>query len=197
MARYVDQVLSAAPEAYGEALTIHGAGLAVERSLLQALGLAGAGIALLLLLVWRRQPLDAALALVPLLAAAALTAACTVWIPLPLNFANVIVIPLLLGMGVDSGIHLVHRLRGGNLPSEGLLGTTTARAVSLSALTTVAAFGTLGLSAHPGLASLGRLLALGLGWILVCNLVLLPALAAPRSRARGAGQAERGGPDRG
>lgn len=181
LGRYVDDVVRIAPDAYGEALTIHQAGLAVERSLAEALALAGAGIALLLLVLWRRRARDAGLVLLPLAVAAALTAACTVWIPLPLNFANVIVIPLLLGMGVDSGIHLVHRLRDGHLPSQGLLGTTTARAVSLSALTTVAAFGTLGLSEHPGLASLGRLLALGLGWILVSNLVLLPALAARKS----------------
>ena len=95
---------------------------------------------------------------------------------LSFNFANVIVIPLLLGVGVDSGIHLVHRARSGGLPDGNLLRSSTARAVVLSALTTIASFGTLGFSSHRGLASLGQLLTLGLAMILVCNLVVLPSL---------------------
>ncbi|MDJ0786340.1 MAG: MMPL family transporter [Myxococcota bacterium] len=175
--RYVDEVLSVTPGGYGEAYTIQRSGQAVALSLRIALSVAAVGITLLLFVVWRGSG-DTLLVLLPLGLAALLTTASSVWIGLPLNFANVIVIPLLLGMGVDSSIHLVHRLRAGALPSEGLLATTTARAVWLSALTTGASFASLGLSTHPGLASLGRLLVLGLGWILVSNLVFLPALLA-------------------
>jgi hypothetical protein len=90
----------------------------------------------------------------------------------------VIVIPLLLGMGVDSGIHLVHRHRTAAPTHGNLLRTTTARAVTFSALTTLASFGTLGFSSHPGMASLGQLLTIGIAFVLLCNLIVLPALVA-------------------
>ena len=95
-----------------------------------------------------------------------------------------LLIPLLLGMGVDTGIHLVHRLRSENAPRANLLQTSTARAVLLSALTTIASFGSLGFSSHLGMASLGQLLALGIALILVCNLAVLPALAHVVLRGR-------------
>ena len=98
---------------------------------------------------------------------------------LPFNFANVLVLPALLGIGIDSGIHLVHRWRHMD-GSDPLLETSTARGVVQSTLTTIASFGTLAISPHPGMASLGILLTLGLSLILVANLVLIPALVASR-----------------
>jgi predicted RND superfamily exporter protein len=92
------------------------------------------------------------------------------------NFANVIVIPLLLGVGVDSGIHLVHRANVEGDAEGGLLATTTARAVFYSASTTIASFGALAFSSHRGMASLGTTLVIGMAFILVTNLVVLPAL---------------------
>jgi predicted RND superfamily exporter protein len=97
---------------------------------------------------------------------------------IPFNFANIIIIPLLLGIGIVYSIHMVHRVRAGELPDGNLLHTGTARAVLLSALTTMASFGTLGFSSHLGLASLGQLLTLGIGLVLLCNLVVLPALVS-------------------
>jgi len=176
LAAYVANVQALAPGAYGEGLVIVESGRVVVRALRQALLVAGIGIAALLLLLWR-DPRDASLALLPIALAALLTAGGMVWLGIPLNFANVIVIPLLLGMGVDSGIHLVHRLRSADSPGGNLLRSGTARAVLLSALTTLASFGTLAASSHPGLASLGQLLALGLGSVLLANLVVLPAAA--------------------
>ena len=108
--------------------------------------------------------------------AAILTVACSVALGISFNFANVIIIPLLLGVGIVYGIHMVHRVRGGALPDGNLLRTGTARAVLLSALTTMASFGTLGFSSHVGMASLGQLLILGIALVLLCNLVVLPAL---------------------
>jgi len=114
------------------------------------------------------------------------TVAAAVLLGVPFNFANVIVIPLLLGLGVDTGIHLVQRARA-EAPADGnLLATSTSRAVLLSALTTLASFGTLGFSSHGGMASLGQLLALGLAMIVAVNLILLPALVvAWPARSRG------------
>ena len=128
--------------------------------------------------------ISALLVVAPLGLATLFTAATSVPLGVPFNFANVIVIPLLLGMGVDTGIHLVHRYRSEALPGGNLLRTATARAVLLSSLTTVASFGTLGLSTHLGMASLGQLLALGICLILLCNLVILPALLQVTGRGR-------------
>jgi predicted RND superfamily exporter protein len=108
--------------------------------------------------------------------------AAAVLADIPFNFADVIVLPLLLGIGVDSGIHLVHRVRVVAESEVNLLATSTARAVTYSALTTIASFGSLGLATHLGLATLGRLLTIGVGFTLVCNLIVLPALIRRRPR---------------
>lgn len=176
LANYVRSVQRIAPDSFGEALVILETGDIVVRALQQALVTAAVLIGGLLLLLWRNGR-DAALVALPLALAALLTTAAAVALSLPFNFANVIVIPLLLGMGVDTGIHLVHRLRTDVAPRTSLLQTSTARAVLLSALTTIASFGTLGLSSHLGMASLGQLLALGITVMLLCNLTVLPALA--------------------
>ncbi len=89
-------------------------------------------------------------------------------------------LPLLLGIGVDSGVHMVHRARHGAGEGASLLGSTTAQAVLFSAFTTLASFGTLGLSAHRGIASLGTLLLIGMALTLAGNLIFLPALIALR-----------------
>jgi predicted RND superfamily exporter protein len=108
---------------------------------------------------------------------------------LSFNFANVIALPLLLGVGVDSAIHLVHRARaGGAGTGSALLATTTARAVFYSFTTTLVSFGNLAFSGHRGIASMGLLLGVGLSLALACNLVVLPALIEwrmPESRAPG------------
>jgi len=181
--RYVASVQSIAPDAFGEGLVILETGRAVVRALRQALATAAVMIALLLLLLWRSIA-DAALVALPLALASIFTAAFSVPLGVSFNFANVIVIPLLLGMGVDTGIHLVHRCRTDAPPDGNLLHTSTARAVLLSAATTMASFGTLGFSSHLGMSSLGRLLVLGIALILACNLVLLPALVRITNRAR-------------
>ncbi len=152
-------------------------------SLRRALSWSVAAITLLLLVLWRRVG-NTAIALGPLLLAVLLTQVMTVLLPIPLNFANVIVLPLLLGIGIDSAIHLVERADRLPADSGGLLDTTTARAVFFSALSTVASFGTLTLSAHRGISNLGVLLTLGMIWTVTANLVLLPALLAVRDRSR-------------
>jgi hypothetical protein len=116
--------------------------------------------------------------------AAAILCALGVALDQPFNFANVLALPALLGIGIDSGIHLVHRWRHADSASEGLLQTSAARGVVYSALTTEASFGSLALSPHPGMASIGWMLTLGLALILFANLLLIPALVANRGGAR-------------
>lgn len=172
---YVAAVQTVAGDAYGEGLLIVESGKIVIRALQQALLTAGVVIIVLLVLLWRNV-LDSFLVAAPVVLATILTVACSVLLGIRFNFANVIIIPLLLGVGVVYSIHMVHRVRAGELPDGNLLRTGTARAVLLSALTTLASFGTLGFSSHLGMASLGQLLALGIALVLMCNLLVLPAL---------------------
>lgn len=185
MERFADAVLAVDPSATGAAVMIVESARAIEGAMVRALGYAFLAIALLLLLLWRSVT-DTLLALTPLVFASLMTAAVAVLIGLPFNFADVIVLPLLLGIGVDSGVHLVHRFRHERSAPANVLHTSTARAVLFSAATTLASFGTLGFSTHLGIASLGRLLALGVGIMLVANLIVLPALLTWTTAARGA-----------
>ena len=182
--RFSDVVLGVAPEATGMAVDVVEFGRVVSRSLAQALGVAAVAIALLVFLLWRRVD-DTLLVLAPLLLAGAFTGAGMALAGLSFDFANVIALPLLLGVGVDSAIHLVHRARaGGAGPGSSLLATTTARAVFYSFATTLVSFGNLAFSGHRGIASMGLLLGVGLSLALACNLVVLPALIDWRMRPR-------------
>jgi hypothetical protein len=182
--RFADSAVAALPEATGIAITTVESARVVVKAFREALLGAALAIALLLFVLWRRW-LDTLIALAPLALAGAVLAALGVILDLPFNFANVLVLPALLGIGIDSGIHLVHRWRHAANDADALLETSTARGVVQSTLTTIASFGTLAISPHPGMASLGLLLTLGLSLILVANLVLIPALVAnlPVSRA--------------
>ena len=180
LGRFVDEVREVAPLASGPAIDIVDASRAVVTAFQQAMVAASLAIAAMLVLLWRRLG-DVALVLAVLALATVLTGSATVWLGIPFNFANVIVLPLILGIGVDSGIHLVHRARLGDVGTGALLSTSTARAVVFSSLTTIASFGSLGFASHRGIASLGQLLTLGVVLTLLSNLVVLPALIALRA----------------
>jgi hopanoid biosynthesis associated RND transporter like protein HpnN len=180
LAEFVDTVREVVPEVAGSAAEILESGRTVVGALQQALLAAVVAVTILLLVLWRSVN-ETALVLVPLGLAAALTVAAAVLLDIPFNFADVIVLPLLLGIGVDSGIHLVHRARVSGPRGRNLLATSTARAVVYSGFTTIASFGTMGFASHLGLATLGRLLTLGVGFTLLCNLIVLPALIALRA----------------
>jgi hopanoid biosynthesis associated RND transporter like protein HpnN len=171
---FAAQVQGIAPDAGGTAVTI----VSSADTIIGAFRLAAAGafvsITLILLLVLRRL-LDTVLVLAPLLLAALLTVLAMVLAGQSLNFANIIALPLLLGVGVSFNVYFVMNWRAGR---PGVLASATARAVMFSALTTGSAFGSLALSAHPGTASMGVLLLISLGCTLIGSLVLIPALLA-------------------
>ncbi len=172
---FVDAVRTIAPNATGVSVNLLEFGRATARSLREALVLALVSIAILLFVVTRRLR-DVLLILTPLVLAGAWTFGGMALVRMPFNFANVIVLPLLLGIGVDSGVHLVHRSHIALGSGAKLLGTTTARAVFWSAITTIASFGSLALSRHLGIASMGIVLVFGMIATLAANLVVLPAL---------------------
>jgi hopanoid biosynthesis associated RND transporter like protein HpnN len=169
---FVGQVQAIAPDAGGSAVTIVETAATIVGAFRSAAIGALIAIAVILSLVLRRA-LDVALVMAPLVLSALLTVVFAVLLPLPLNFANIIALPLLLGVGVSFNIYFVMNWRTG---ARRFLGTATARAIVFSALTTATAFGSLALSAHPGTASMGKLLMLSLGCTLMTTLFFVPTL---------------------
>ena len=180
--RFVETVRTVAPDAVGSPISILESGDAVVDAFIQALISAVAAVVLLVLVLMRRL-IDVVFVVTPLLLAALLTIAASTLFNLPFNFANVIVLPVLFGVGVDSAIHLVYRYRTDPASRAGILSTSTARGVVFSALTTIAGFGSLAVSTHRGTASMGELLTIGVVLTLVCTLLVLPALL-PRDQAK-------------
>ena len=191
LARFVDEVTAVAPDAGGPAVTIEATSATIVGSFRSAAIAAVVAIAVILFVALRRLP-DVGMVLAPLLLSALMTVIVMVGTPLPLNYANIIALPLLLGVGVSFNIYFVMNWRAGR---AAMLGSATARAILFSALTTGTAFGSLALSAHPGTASMGQLLLISLGCTLVASLVFVPALlaAVPRPGAvdRGAAALQR------
>jgi hopanoid biosynthesis associated RND transporter like protein HpnN len=173
--RFVHAVQQIAPNATGAPVISLEGGEAVVDAFIHAFSLAMLGVVLALLMLLRNVA-SALLVLVPLLLAALFTVASTVLLEIPFNFANIIALPLLLGIGIDSSVHMVHRNRNAGVVHENVLHTSTARAIFYSALTTLAGFGSLMFSLHQGTASMGLLLAVGVFLTLACVFIILPVL---------------------
>jgi hypothetical protein len=174
LAKFVDEVSAVAPDAGGSAVTIEATSATIVGSFRSAAISALIAIAIILFVALRR-PLDVSLVLAPLLLSALMTVVVIVLPPLLLNYANIIALPLLLGLGVSFNIYFVMNWRAGR---TSLLGSATARAILFSALTTGTAFSSLALSRHAGTASMGTLLLISLGCTLVASLLFIPALLA-------------------
>ena len=176
--KFVASVREIAPEATGMPVTIQESAKTVIGAFVTAGAIAVVAIALLLLAVLRRVE-DVALVLGPLLLAGLMTLATSVLLGMPLNYANIIALPLLIGVGVSFDVYFVMRWRAG---ASDLLQSSTARAILFSALTTGTAFGSLALSNHPGTSEMGKLLTIALIYTLFCTFVILPALLGSLKR---------------
>jgi hopanoid biosynthesis associated RND transporter like protein HpnN len=170
--RFASAVLAAEPNAIGGPVSILKSGDTVVSAFIHAGIYALLVIGLLLWLALRRIT-DVLLTLVPLLVAGTVTLEICVLIGLPLNFANIVALPLMLGIGVAFKIYYVTAWRSGR---TNLLQSSLTRAIFFSAMTTATAFGSLWLSSHPGTASMGKLLALSLLTTLAAVLLFQPAL---------------------
>lgn len=174
---FVEAVRTVFPDATGSPVQIIESGRIVQRAMLQATAIALVLVTVFLWFVLRsfRQIL---FVLCPVILAGLFTLATASLLGLSFNFANVIVLPLLIGLGVDAGIHYVKRAfeRADEIAQGQLETGTTGPAVFLSAITTVGSFGTLMISGHDGTASMGQLLTIALIWLLVTTLIILPAL---------------------
>jgi hypothetical protein len=173
--QFARAVLAVVPDATGGPISILESGNTVIRAFIEAGGWALASIAFLLWIVLRRFT-DVLLTLIPLLVAGIVTLELCVLIGMPLNFANIIALPLLLGVGVAFKIYYITAWRAGQ---TGLLQSILTRAVIFSAMTTATAFGSLGLSSHPGTSTMGKLLALSLACTLSAAVLFQPVLMGP------------------
>jgi predicted RND superfamily exporter protein len=173
--RFVDAVTPVAPDATGEAVNIQRAGETIVNAFIQAAIWALVSIALLLWITLRSLT-HVALTLFPLLLACVVTLELCVILDMPLNFANIIALPLLLGVGVAFKIYYIMAWREGR---SGLLASPLTRAVFYSGLTTAVAFGSLWLSNHPGTSSMGKLLALSLVSTMAAAVLFQPLLMGP------------------
>jgi predicted RND superfamily exporter protein len=145
----------------------------------------GASLVLLVLLVDFRNLRDTLLAVVPLTMGILWTVGGMRLLGLQLNFANMVGVLLIIGVGIDNGVHVVHRVRLEGSEGIDVVLRHTGRAVVISSLTTMVGFGSLALADHAGLASLGKMLLLGVGACLVCSLVVLPNLMVSLGIVRG------------
>jgi uncharacterized protein len=175
MSRFATAVEHVAPGATGEPVAVQESGHTIVKAFIQAGITALVSISILLYFVLRRVT-DVLLTLVPLLLAGLVTLELTVLIDMPLNFANIIALPLMLGLGVAFKIYFVMAWRGG---TTNLLQSSLTRAVFFSAMTTATAFGSLWLSHHPGTSSMGKLLAMSLVTTLAAAVLFQPALMGP------------------
>ncbi len=169
---FARKVLEVEPNAIGGPISILKSGDTIVVAFIQAGLLALVTICLLLWIALRRVN-DVMLTVVPLLLAGVITMEICVLIDLPLNFANIIALPLLLGMGVAFKIYYIMAWREGQ---TNLLQSSLTRAVIFSSLTTATAFGSLWMSSHPGTSSLGKLLALSLVTTMCAAVLFQPAL---------------------
>jgi uncharacterized protein len=178
LARFIDAVQGVAPEASGTPVSIRESGRTIVSSFVHA-GLYGiAAIALLSLCVLRR-PRDVILMLTPLIIAGILTLATMALFGMPLNFANIIALPLLFSLGVSYAVYFVFFGRQGR---RDFLQSSMARAVLFSAATVFIAFVSLSFSSHLGTQGMGKLLTISLLYSLLCTFFMLPVLYCFRKK---------------
>jgi hopanoid biosynthesis associated RND transporter like protein HpnN len=172
LTRFIAQVKAVEPDVTGAPVDLQEGGRTVANAFLIGGVLSFTAITLLLFAVLRR-PRDVAITMAPIILTGLLTLGTCVVIGQAMNFANIIALPLLFGIGVAFHIYFVMAWRGG----EGhLLESSLTRGIFFSALATATGFGSLWASSHPGTASMGKLLMISLVWTLVSALIFQPAL---------------------
>ncbi|SDA23193.1 hypothetical protein SAMN05216315_12015 [Nitrosospira sp. Nsp18] len=175
---FITEVQSVAPETTGLPIIYWESMKVVVDAFQEAIVIALVAITLVLLAI-RRSVIDTILIMATLILAGLFTMASAVLTHTPINFANIIALPLLLGLGVDNGIHMLVRLRHSLSDSEeqNIYQSSTARAIFYGALTTSSSFGGLAFSPHAGISSMGLIITIGIFWIMVCTFIILPALS--------------------
>ena len=182
MRQFTEAVRDVVPDVTGRPVLDIGIGDIVVKAFATAIGLAVLSIFVVLMLTLRSF-VDSILVFIPLAMTAMLTLTVSVLIDLPLNMANVVVIPLIFGLGVDNGIHIVKRFHQCADVND-LVHCSTPKAVFLSNLTTLGTFSALSFSTHQGIYSIGVLLTVALTALMFLTIISLPALLATFSSPR-------------
>lgn len=151
----------------------------------------GACAIVLLLLADFRSAAHTLFAVVPL-------AVGTIWMvglmalfAIKFNMTNFMALPLIIGIGIDDGVHILHRYRIEGRASTPTVLKFTGRAILLTSLTTMIGFGSMGLASHRGIAGMGQVLFLGVGSCFVSSTFVLPALTTVMERVFPAGRNSR------
>jgi len=174
--QFITDVQSIAPETTDLPVIYWESMKEVVAAFQKAITIALITIALLLYAI-RRNFTDTLLVMTPLILAGLFTMASTVLTNTPINYANIIALPLLLGLGVDNGIHMVEKLHHSLSEEQNIYQSSTARAMFYGALTTASSFAGLAFSPHQGIASMGLIITMGIFWIMICTFIVLPALS--------------------
>ena len=170
---FVEEVEQIDPAVTGQPIQTYYASHQMRDSYLWAAGYSVLVVFITIFLDFRNAR-ETCLAMLPVVIGLSLLLGVMGWFNIPLNPANMIVLPLLFGMGVDDGVHLVHNFRGQT--GRYRLDRSTGAAVLLTSLTTIASFGSLLLARHQGLRSLGLVLTLGMATSLVASMAVLPLI---------------------
>jgi len=173
--RFVGETRAVAPDVAGSPVDFAAFLAGMQRSLAWA-ALLAAVVVIVLLGADFRRPREVLLAVSPLLFAVTWLFGVMGWLGIDANMANLAALPLVLGIGVDDGVHLIHRRRA--LPDVGRALSSVLRALVLTTATTVAAFGALGLAAHRGMQSFALVMVIGATGCLAATTLVLPALIA-------------------
>jgi hypothetical protein len=173
---FIEDVQAVAPDATDLPVMYWESMKAVISSFKEAIVIALVAIAVLLLFI-RRSVIDTLLVMTPLVLAGLFTMASTVFTGTPINFANIIALPLLMGLGVDNGIHMVEKLHHSLSEEQNIYQSSTARGMFYGALTTISSFIGLAFSPHEGISSMGLVITIGIFWIMTCTFIVLPALS--------------------
>ncbi|MDD2660652.1 MAG: MMPL family transporter [Methylococcales bacterium] len=189
--QFITDVQSVSPDATDLPIIYWESMKEVIASFQKAITIALITIALLLYAI-RRNFTDTLLVMTPLILAGLFTMASTVLTNTPINYANIIALPLLLGLGVDNGIHMVEKLHHSVSEEQNIYRSSTARAMFYGALTTASSFGGLAFSSHEGISSMGLVITMGIFWIMTCTFIVLPALSKLVLRKRVRSQASTG-----
>ena len=194
LTRFVADVQSVDPDARGTTVTTFEYLRVLREGYTRAALYAFVGVTTLALIVFRGV-VPALLALVPLTLGAIWTLGLMGWMGVAFNAANLLLLPLIVGIGIDNGVYLVHRFREATDGPDGPrpLAPSAAKAITLASLTNAVGFGSLMLSGHRGIFSLGFVVAVGVVCLWVASLTTLPSLLALFGQSRPADRVSGGG----
>jgi hopanoid biosynthesis associated RND transporter like protein HpnN len=173
LANFIAKVQTVDPEATGKPFTTLEGLRAMKNAFLVAAVYAAMAMVVVLLLDFRSWKCTL-VAVAPVVMGLCLTCGAMTLLGIPFNPANMIALPLILGVGMDNGVHVLHDFRSRNKRPY-CLGRATGRGIMVAALTTILGFGTLMISSHRGIASLGLALSLGVSFCMFSALISLPA----------------------